>query len=229
VLQKKKKITKKEIKQDSLVTTYYKFTAFFQKNQMKIYIGSAIVALIIVAVILYTNKKENDNLKVAALLTKVVPLYEAAQYEEAIAGNKAQNITGLKEIVDRYDGTEQGETAKIYLANCYLLTGKLDEAYELYDDYSGSNQLLLATSLAGKAAYFEAKEKYEDAAEFYRKAAAISEENPSNPEYLLKAGIALLNINQKEEAKKIFLKIQDEYKNYPQIEEVNRYLALAEN
>ena len=196
---------------------------------MKIYIGAAVFALIIVAVVLYSNKKENDNLMAATLLTKVIPLYDAAQYEQAIAGDKAQNITGLKEIVDRYEGTEQGETAKIYLANCYLLTGKIDEAYELYDDYGGSNPLLKATSLAGKAAYYEAKEEYEDAAEFYRKAASVTKENPSNPEYLLKAGIALLNANQKEEAKKLFLKIQEEYKDYPQKQEVNRYLALAEN
>jgi tetratricopeptide (TPR) repeat protein len=229
VLQKKKKITKKEIKQDTLVTTFYKFNTFFQEHQMKIYIGAAVFALIIVAVVLYSNKKENDNLMAATLLTKVIPLYDAAQYEQAIAGDKAQNITGLKEIVDRYEGTEQGETAKIYLANCYLLTGKIDEAYELYDDYGGSNPLLKATSLAGKAAYYEAKEEYEDAAEFYRKAASVTKENPSNPEYLLKAGIALLNANQKEEAKKLFLKIQEEYKDYPQKQEVNRYLALAEN
>lgn len=225
----KKKITKKEIKQDTLVTTFYKFNTFFQEHQMKIYIGAAVFALIIVAVVLYSNKKENDNLMAATLLTKVIPLYDAAQYEQAIAGDKAQNITGLKEIVDRYEGTEQGETAKIYLANCYLLTGKIDEAYELYDDYGGSNPLLKATSLAGKAAYYEAKEEYEDAAEFYRKAASVTKENPSNPEYLLKAGIALLNANQKEEAKKLFLKIQEEYKDYPQMQEVNRYLALAEN
>jgi tetratricopeptide (TPR) repeat protein len=229
VLQKKKKITKKEIKQDTLVTTFYKFNTFFQENQMKIYIGAAVLALIVVAAVLYSNKKENDNLMAATLLTKVIPLYDAAQYEQAIAGDKAQNITGLKEIVDRYEGTEQGETAKIYLANCYLLTGKLDEAYELYDDYSGSNPLLTATSLAGKAAYYEAKGEYEDAAEFYRKAASVTEENPSNPEYLLKAGIALLNANQKEDAKKLFLKIQEEYKDYPQMQEVNRYLALAGN
>lgn len=229
MLQKKKKITKKEIKQDTLVTTFYKFNTFFQEHQMKIYIGAAVFALIIVAVVLYSNKKENDNLMAATLLTKVIPLYDAAQYEQAIAGDKAQNITGLKEIVDRYEGTEQGETAKIYLANCYLLTGKIDEAYELYDDYGGSNPLLKATSLAGKAAYYEAKEEYEDAAEFYRKAASVTKENPSNPEYLLKAGIALLNANQKEEAKKLFLKIQEEYKDYPQKQEVNRYLALAEN
>lgn len=229
MLEKKKKITKKEIKQDTLVTTYYKVYNFFLEHQLKILIGIATVALIIVAIIIFSNKRASDNLTAANLLTKVMPLYEAGQYQEAIDGQKATNIVGLKNIVDNYGSTEQGETAKIYLANCYLFLGKIEDAYKLYKDYGGSSPIFKATALAGVASYFEYKKEYEKAVDAYQDAARISKENPSNAEYLLKAGINLLKLNKKEEAKLVFETIKKDYKTYPEAREVDRYLIQVES
>ncbi len=229
MLQKKKKITKKEIKQDTLVTTYYKAYNFFLENQAKILIGIAAVALVIVSIIIYSNKKSNDNLAAANLLSKVIPLYDAGQYQQAIDGIKAQNIVGLKNLVENYGSTEQGEVAKIYLANCYLFLGKIDSAYEMFKDYGGSNPILKAASLAGQAAYYETKKEYEKAVDAYQEAAKLSKENPMNADYLLKAGINLLKLNKKTEAKSIFEIIKKEYKNYPEVREVERYLVQVES
>jgi len=229
VLEKKKKITKKEIKQDTLVTTYYKVYNFFLENQAKILIAVAAVALIVVSIIIYSNKRSSDNLTAANLLSKVIPLYDAGQYQQAIEGIKAQNIVGLKSIVENYGSTEQGETAKIYLANCYLFLGKVDSAYEMFKDYDGSNPILKAASLAGQAAYYETKKEYEKAVDAYKDAAKISKENPLNADYLLKAGINLLKLNKKTEAKSIFEIIKKDYKNYPEAREVERYLIQVES
>jgi len=229
VLEKKKKITKKEIKQDTLVTTYYKVYNFFLENQAKILIAVAAVALIVVSIIIYSNKRSSDNLTAANLLSKVIPLYDAGQYQQAIEGIKAQNIVGLKSIVENYGSTEQGETAKIYLANCYLFLGKVDSAYEMFKDYDGSNAILKAASLAGQAAYYETKKEYEKAVDAYKDAAKISKENPLNADYLLKAGINLLKLNKKTEAKSIFEIIKKDYKNYPEAREVERYLIQVES
>jgi len=162
VLTAKKRISKKEIKQDKLVTSYYKFYNYFLENQAKFLIGIAAVALIVVAVILISNKRANDNLTATNLLSKVIPLYDNGSYLNAVDGDPKNNIQGLKEIVGNYGSTEQGETAKIYLANCYVLLGKLDEAFEQFDDYSGSNSLFIAAAKAGKAAYYENKKEYEE-------------------------------------------------------------------
>jgi len=229
VLEKKKKITKKEIKQDTLVTTYYKVYNFFLEHQAKILIALAAVALIVVSIVIYSNKRSSDNLTAANLLAKVIPLYDAGQYQQAIEGIKAQNIVGLKSIVENYGSTEQGETAKIYLANCYLFLNKIDSAYEMFKDYDGSNPLFKAASLAGQAAYYETKKEYEKAVDAYKDAAKISKENPLNADYLLKAGINLLRLNKKSEAKTIFELIKKDYKNYPEAREVERYIVQVES
>ncbi len=229
MLEKKKKITKKEIKQDPLVTSYYKVYNFFLEHQAKILIVIATVALVIISIIVYSNKKESDNLTAANLLSKVIPLYNNALYQQAIDGQKAQNIVGLKSIVDNYGNTEQGEVTKIYLANCYLFMGKSEEAYKYFKDYDGSNLLLKAASLAGQAAYFETKKDYKKSVDLYKEAVKIYKENPSNADYLLKAGINLMKLNKKEEAKKIFELIKKDYKTYPEAREVDRYLIEVES
>lgn len=229
MLEKKKKITKKEIKQDTLVTSYYKAFGLYQQHQAKIFIGLGAIALIIVAVVLFSNKKANDDIVASGQLAKVMPLYESGVYEDAVNGQTAANIVGLKSIVDNYGSTEHGETAKIFLANCYLFLNKSKDAYELFNDYSGSNPLFKATALAGKAGYFESNNEYGKAADLYKDAAKISVSNPANADYLMRAGINLIKVDKKKEAKSIFENIKKEYKFSPVLQEIDRYIIEAES
>lgn len=229
MLTAKKRISKKEIKQDTLVTSYYKVYNYFMEHQAKILIGAGVVALVIVAVILFANKRSSDNLTASNLLAKVIPLYEAAQYNDAIDGQPKNNLVGLKNIVENYGSTEQGETAKIFLANSYLFTGKQQEAFETYEDYSGSNPLFKATALSGMGGYYETKKEYEKAADLYKEASQLTKTNPSNAEYLLKASINLLESDAKEEAAKLLKSIKEDYKNTTAAQEVDRYLIQTES
>lgn len=229
MLEKKKRITKKEMKQDTLVTSYYNAQKFFFENQVKILIGVGVLAIVVVAVILLGNKRANDNILASGLVSKVIPIYDQNQFQEAIDGDAKNQITGLKSIVDKYGSTEQGETAKIMLANCYFNTGNFEAAFENYKDYGGSNPILKATSLAGQAAYYETKKEYAKAVDLYKEASKISEIDPSNSEYLLKAGVNLLQLGKKEEAKKIFETIKKDFASTYAGQEVDRYLVQAEN
>lgn len=229
MLEKRKRISKKQIKEDKLVTTYYKAQNFFFENQARILIGAAVVALLVVAVILFMNKRSSDNKTAAGLLAKVIPLYEAGTYKDAIEGQKNGNIVGLKKIVDDYGSTENGEAAKIFLANAYSLTGNNDAALKTYDDYSGSNPLFKAAALAGKAGCLEVKKEYEKAADLFKDAAKVSKINPANGEYLLKAGINFIKLGKKAEAKTVFEAIKKDYKNSQAFYELDRYLIQIES
>lgn len=229
MLEKRKKITKKQIKEDKLVTLYYTVKNFIFAYQAKLLIGIAAVALVVVAGILFANKSMNDNKKAAGLLSKAIPLFESTAYKEAIDGQPSSNTTGLKTIVDQYGSTENGETAKIYLGNAYLLLGKSDDAYKAFDSYSGSNPLFKAAALAGKAGILETRKEFEKAADLYNNAAKISKTNPANAEFFLRAGIALLSAGKKEEAKAVFETIKKDYKNSTAFSEIDRYLIQIES
>jgi tetratricopeptide (TPR) repeat protein len=135
------------------------------------------------------DSRKEDNSAAGLQLSRVLSIYDSGSYLEAIEGRQGTNIIGLKKIVEDYSGTENGEIAKIYLANSYCFLGKLDDAVKYYEDYSGSNDIFKATALSGEAGYYASKNEYEKAADLYRQASLVSEENVLNSEYMLQAGI----------------------------------------
>lgn len=224
MFEKKKKITKKEIKQDKLVEFYYKSQDFIRENQKQIliYIGAFIGVILLV--FFYSNYRSSQNQEAGKLLSKVMELYDAGSYLEAIEGKQGTpSIKGLKEIVNEYGSTENGETAKIYLANSYAFLGQNDKALKYYEDYSGSIDIFKATALAGQAAYYSFKEDYAKAAKLYKQAAFISETNPNRPDYLLQAGINFMKSKNNDEAKTLFQIIKDDYKASNAHAQVDRY------
>ncbi len=224
MLVKKKKLSKKEIKQDKFVEIYYKAQDFIRENQKKVLIYVGAFAAVIVLVFFYSNYRSSQNEEAGVLLSKVMEFYDAGSYLEAIEGKQGTpKIKGLKEIVSEYGSTENGETAKIYLANSYAFLGQYDKAFEFYKDYSGDNDFFKATALAGQASYYSVKKDYAKAAKLYKQAAFISESNPNRPDYLLQAGINFMKGNKNDEAKNLFQIIKDDYKASNAHAQVDRY------
>jgi tetratricopeptide (TPR) repeat protein len=227
MLTKKKKLSKREIKEDKLVTTYYKAINYFQENKNRIgyYVGGLIV--VIAVIYFYMNNKAENNLQAGIQLSRVMGLYDAGAYLEAIEGRQGTNVMGLKKIVSEYGSTENGETAKIYLANAYQMLGKLDEALKYYEDYDGSNKTFQATALSGEAGYYEYKKDYEKAADLYLRASRVAKANVLNPEYMLKAAVNFIDAGKKEEAKDLLEKIRKDYQTSTAFREVDKYLTLV--
>lgn len=225
MLAKKKKLTKKEIKEDKLVTTFYNSKSYYEENQNKIYMVIGAIAIVIVALILYSNKVETNNLAASVELSRVLPTYNGGQYQEAIAGKPGTKELGLLKIVDEYGGSEQGELARIYLANSYYFTEQYEKALIEYDSYSGSDDIMEATATSGRANVYVEKSDFKKAAELYTKAADISKYNPSSAEYLLKAGINYLKVDDLGNAQSSFERIKKDYQTSVAAREVDKYLA----
>jgi tetratricopeptide (TPR) repeat protein len=226
MIQKKKKITKKELKQDTLFTFLGNVENYFEKYKNKIYTYGAVLVVIAAAVYFYINQKAESNEKAGVELSRMMSLYDQGAYLETIEGKQGSNMMGLKKLVEEFDGTENGETAKIYLANCYAFLGNYDEAIKYYEDYSGSIDYFKAASLAGRAGYYASKDEFEKAADLYLEASKISSINSQNPDYLLKAGIYYQKIGNEEDAKVLFERIKEEYTASAANREVDKYLAL---
>lgn len=227
MLTKKKKLSRREIKEDKLVSTYYKAYGYFEENKKRILIYTLVFAAIVGLVYIYLQQKNADNEDAALALSRVLPAYDNGSYLEAIEGRQGVYI-GLKKIVEEYGSSENGETAKIYLANSYSMLGKLDDALKYYEDYNGSNELFKATSLAGEASYYAVKKDYKKAAELYRNASKVSEQNILNPEYMLSAAINYINAGDNSEAKELLTAIKKEFTTSPAHREADRYLTALD-
>ncbi len=228
MLTKKKKLSKKEIKEDKLVSFYYKSYGYITENSKQVlsYLGAFIVVVALVA--FYLNHRSQQNKEAGVQLAKVMSLYDGGAYLEAIEGQAGTNTLGLKRIVEDYGSTENGETAKIYLANSYNFLGKSDEAFKYYQVYSGSINIFKATALAGQAGYYADKKDFAKAADLYKQAAHVTKEDVLNPDYLLHAGINYLNSGDNKSAKEMFDTIKKDYASSTANREVNQYMAQVE-
>jgi len=227
MLQKKKKLSKKEIKEDKLINFYKSSVDFFEKYQSKIFIYLGVLVVVAAAVYFYLNQKSINDDKAALELSRIMPLFDQGEYLEAIEGKQGTNIIGLKNLVEEYSGTENGETAKIYLADCYSFLGNYEEAFKYYKDYNGSIDYFVAASMAGQAGYYAMKGDFEKAANLYLNASKQSQVNSQNPDYMLNAGICFLKIGEDEEAKILFNKIKEDYSTSLANREVDKYLATV--
>lgn len=222
---KKKKITKKEIQEDKLVTSFYQIQEYIEENKQKLLIGVGAVAVVILAIFWYVNKKAEDNQLAAGQIALIIPSYEQGQFQKAIDGEPGTQINGLQSIVDEYGSTEQGELAKIYLANSYYSLGNYDKALEYYTDYSGNSELHKATSYAGMAACFEQMGKFGEAADYYKKAADTYNVKSQTADFLLNAGINYIKSGNKNNAKLALEKIKKDYQTTTAAREVEKYLS----
>jgi tetratricopeptide (TPR) repeat protein len=226
MLQKKKKLSKKEIKEDKLITYFYSAENFFTKYKNKLLPYAGVVLIAVVAVYFYLNQRAENNEKAGIELSRIMSIFNQGSYLEAIEGKQGTNIIGLKRLVDEYDGTENGETAKIYLANCYSYLGNYDEAIKFYEDYSGNIDYFKSAAFAGRAGYYASRNEYEKAADLYLEASKLSEINSQNPDYLLNAGIYYMKAGNNEEAKILFKRIKEDYTSSLANREVEKYLSL---
>lgn len=225
MFENKKKLTKKEIRQDKLVELYFKTMSFIAHYQKQLLIAIGVIAVLVFSYIYFSSESKEKNAEAANLISKVYSLYEQGLYKEAIYG--LGEVKGLLEIVHKYDNYEQGEKAKILLANCYNNLGNLDSAYIFYKKYSGSIDLYKSVSLAGQASVLEAKKEYKEAAKLYLKASKITKENPFNSDYLLYSAANYLRIGDKEKAKELLKEIKNNFPTSSASKEADIYLAIA--
>ncbi len=224
MLRPKKKITKKEMKHDPLVSTYARATSFYYEN--KKYISYAVTALVVIVVagFVYANNRRANSEKAASELGKVYQLFDAGQYRQAIEGVPERGILGLKGIVENYSGAS-AELARFYLANGYYYLGNYDEAVKQFEDFSFDDKILKASASAGAAACYEAREDHASAAKYYEKAVDTAPKSPAASEYLHHAAHNHAVAGEKEKAVDLFKRIKKDYPNSPQAREVDRYVA----
>ena len=227
MLKPRKRITKKELKQDKLVTAYFNVVEYL-KNNRRIVSGTITgIVIAVIVVVAYLNNRRSDNMKAATELSGVLNYFDGGAYQLAINGDPTHDITGLKSIVDNYGGSETGEQAKIYLADCYYYLGDYNDALKYFKDYDGSDKFLEASAYAGQAEVYEVKGDYEKAAEYYDRAASRDSKNFLTAQYLVGAARNYIRVGKKDRAIELLTRVQTNFANSPYAGNVDYYLAEA--
>ena len=147
MLRPRKRITKREIKEDTLVTVYVRVQRFIQHHSKQFNIGIFVLLAVAIIGVFMIRSKKKAEVVAAGKLGIAEQFYYASNYPRA--------IDELTKIADTYSGTNAAGTAVFFVANSYFATGDYNNAekyYKIYlKDYSNS-KLFTVSSLAGIAA-----------------------------------------------------------------------------
>lgn len=225
LLHPKKKVTKRQMKEDALISTYVKATKWYEDHKRQVSMGLTALIVVVIAALIYANNQASNNEKAMTELGKVFGYFDAGQYQVALEGIPERNIPGLKSIVENYGGSRSGELARFYLATVYYTLGRYDEALEQFDAFDPPKGVLEVSRLSGIAACYEAKGQYDRAAEYFERAAVRYPQDLSAAENLSHAGRNHGFAGNRNKAVELFKKLKKDYPTSVQARDADRYIA----
>jgi tetratricopeptide (TPR) repeat protein len=211
MLRPKKKITKRQLKEDALVTSYAKVRSFYDEHRRTISISITAAAVVIIALVVYVKNRQENSDAALARLGAIQTYFDSGQYQLALAGVPERNIPGLAAIVDEFGGSPGGEIARFYLANVYYKLGEYDQALSQFEEFSAPNAILEASRLSGIAACHEALGRYAEAAEQYERATAADKEGVLAAENLNNAARNYALAGDRERAIQIYRRLKKDF------------------
>lgn len=224
MLKPKKKISKRQMKEDKLVTTYFAAQSWFDTNRKRVSSVFFTVLVAGIAVWFYYNNLSSQNVAATADLGKIIRYYDAGNFQVAINGSPQENMRGLQQIVDEYGGTASGEFATLYLANAYFFLGNYEKALQYYEDADLDDSGLNAAVKAGIAACYEAKGNYADAAGYFEQAAQMDSRKLHTAERLFHAGNNYLLAGNQNKADEVLRKLKANFPTSQYAREADRLL-----
>ena len=215
MLRPTRKITKREIKEDPLVTAYVKVQRFLRENSKILNVGFTILVIVLAVAILMGRSKKRAEVNAAGQLGMAEQFYYAEDYPKA--------IPELEQIINTFSGTRSAGKAVFFVANAYYKDGDYMNAqkyYRLYIDDYADTPLFTASSYAGVAACKEGENLYSEAASFYETAAIRFPDVFNAPYHLKNAARCFRLAGELEKAKEMYQTILDRYPQSPVQQEI---------
>lgn len=206
MLTPRKRIKKKDLKEDKLVT-FYSRARRWTENNMRIISGASIgIIVVIIALVVFSNRREAKSAEASILFVQARQLYRDRNYTEA--------LQQFSQLVESYGNTMSGKIGRLYQGKCFFEKDDYENAYKQFRAFAstikGSDHFKMS-GLVNAAACLEQQEKYEQAAAEFRAAAKKYPESSFAPYALLKAGQNYDQLEDHEQAGQLYEKIVQEY------------------
>jgi tetratricopeptide (TPR) repeat protein len=225
MLRPKKKISKRDLKEDALVTTYVKVTSFYEANKRNISIALTALVVAVFAIVIYVKNRSDNNEKAITALGAIFESYDAGQFQTAVDGIPEKNVQGLRSIVDNYGNSASGDLARFYLASAYVQLGRSDEALKEFEDFSPPGELLAVARLSGIGSCYESGGKFKEAAASFEKAATQYPKDISAAENLNNAARDYAQAGERDKAIDLYKRIKKNYPTTAFAREADRFIA----
>ena len=164
--------------------------------------------------------------------TAQVELFPSVYQIETDSTKKALNgdgkTPGLLAVADNYGGTPAGNLADFYAGVALLKEGKYDDAIEHLKDFSSSDLLVQGRAYALTGDAYMEKKSYDEAADYYRKAADYKSNKFFSPGYLMKLATAQEQAKQNDKAIGTYNELIEKYSQSAEAASAKKYKAALE-
>lgn len=164
--------------------------------------------------------------------TAQVELFPSVYQLEADSLKKALNgdgkNPGLLAVADNYGSTAGGNLAEFYAGVGLLKEGKYDEAIDHLKSFSSSDLLVQARAYALTGDAYMEKKSFDEAADYYRKAADYKANKFFTPGYLLKLAVAYEQAKQNDKAIEAYNEIIEKYGQSTEAASAKKYKSVLD-
>jgi tetratricopeptide (TPR) repeat protein len=201
---------------------------FIENNKKNITYGIIAVAVLIGISLAYHSLYLRPKAKNAA-----VALFKGEQYLKKDSFNLALNgddidYDGFEYIIKKYSGTKQANLAKAYAGICYYNLGDNESAIKILKSFKSDEENISPAiiGLIGEC-YVEAGD-IKEGISYFEKAAVQANNDFLSPLYLKKAGIAYENLQQYDNAVRVYTAIKEKHAASMEASDIEKYIIRAQ-
>ena len=212
---------KEAVRQENIEATVSKTEQFYNENKKLIW--GCVAAIVVIGLGILAYHRFIYEPKCAEAAEQMFPAeasFQASEWDLALNGDG--NVLGFAEIADTY-GNKAGKAVWFYAGVCELQLGNFESAISYLKKYKGKDSIMAARALACIGDAYAGLEDYKAAVSYFGKAAS-SADNVFAAAYLLKEGVALEELGEKEKALACYKTIKDKYPQSIEGYDIDKYI-----
>jgi tetratricopeptide (TPR) repeat protein len=159
-------------------------------------------------------------------------MFAAQQYFEKdsfnLALNGDGNYLGFLDIIDQYGSTRAAKLSHYYSGISFLRTGKFQEAIDELKKFDLKDEMVLPLSRGAIGDAYCELGQYDQAVDYYLKAARMKPNNFVSPIFLMKAAELLESNKSYAQAVELYKEIQKDYPQSNEGRKVEKYIDRAQ-
>jgi len=198
-LVKHQKITKRQMKEDPLVTAAFRATDLWERHGNRILVAGGAIALLGLLAFFMTQARAKAQEKASGDLFRASLAVNQSDYDAA--------VSMLKEIIDNQPGTDAARDAMLYLGDSYLGQKKPTDAaasYRKYVEKVGGNRERARVGYYALGTALEDAGQFGPAADAYADAAKRSSSDNERGRAMLAQARSLLKAGQTPKATEVY-------------------------
>jgi tetratricopeptide (TPR) repeat protein len=217
---KGKRITRREIKEDALVTFAFRAVEFVKKERSRLILGGVIAVLAVVGTLYVTSSRRAGEEEASEQLL--------AGMVQQNAGNDLGAAAAYEELLSRHSRTRSGKMALLFLGHARYNLGQYGAALDAYQRYlkrEKRDKLTVGQAKRASAACLENTGKFEDAAGMYEDVARSVDEGDAVADDLMAAARCWKLAGVPDRAIELLQEIVDSYPKYQNLDRAKIVLA----